>query len=682
MACHVPLMGPPGRPPGPPAPKRLELPAHPSGGVAPSSTIQQLPQPECPRPLTSTVSSGSSVVVQASITHSLTHPLTHPTAATGTPPPEDAPPHEGSGGQGEPKPPLGSPHRGPAHRALSSEGPRLCGRPGPRPMKEKSRLGYARSPRWQQGPGPQPGSCRSLPSGASDSLSPAPPNTPPTDHTRCQLLPHNHQCFLRLRQELLPPWDRSGAMGVEGGQEERHPVTPASRPGPRRGVQGTQAKGSWTPDLEFKQQDQLEVEVRTEGTGEAVPATAGHGAVWDRTECPGVWGDAPTCPASPQTAAEGRDTGDTGVGHRLSERWGGSQAPGDGLGPGPSPRSPVQKQLRRLEAGGSQLDPDTKAAQGDTRAGHERHRPEAPPPATCGDPKHVTPAKNLSALAWKAETGIPGCVCRRTHGPHPLQESSGFSPAGPGSSREFRGPQEWFPEPQTPGLPASWLWSPPSPQWPFCVTPTTHTHAVSSREPGPIASQTAGHLLDRMSCFWGLRELSLSSAHIGATLHPATPLPTPFPITAPPPGSFLQHRQGSGEKSQNGGTGVQAGSGEQSLIAPDPQTLRPPGPQAPIPAGPETLRPPDPRPPDPQAPRPPYLQALRPSDPQTPDPQIPRPSGPQAPRPPYLRALRPSDPQTPDPQTVTGTECPQAQRQEGLTTPGATEEQLVQELTV
>ena len=60
--------------------------------------------------------------------------------------------------------------------------------------------------------------------------------------------------------------------------------------------------------------------------------------------------------------AEGRDAGDTGVGHRLSE-WGGvgSQAPGDGVGP--SPRSPVQKQLRRLEAGRSQLDPDTKAGQ-------------------------------------------------------------------------------------------------------------------------------------------------------------------------------------------------------------------------------------------------------------------------------------------------------------------------------
>ena len=51
----------------------------------------------------------------------------------------------------------------------------------------------------------------------------------------------------------------------------------------QRGVQGTQAKGSWTPDLEFKQQDQLEVEVWTEGTGEAVPATAGHGAMWGST---------------------------------------------------------------------------------------------------------------------------------------------------------------------------------------------------------------------------------------------------------------------------------------------------------------------------------------------------------------------------------------------------------------
>lgn len=62
VAYGVPLTGPPGRPPGPPAPQRPELPARPPGGVAPSSTIQQLPQPECPRPLAFTVSSGSSVL--------------------------------------------------------------------------------------------------------------------------------------------------------------------------------------------------------------------------------------------------------------------------------------------------------------------------------------------------------------------------------------------------------------------------------------------------------------------------------------------------------------------------------------------------------------------------------------------------------------------------------------------
>ena len=149
----MPLVGPPGRPPGPPAPQRPELPARPSGGVAPSSTIQQLPQPECPRPLASAVSSVSRVVgapaldvspgqnaetggvwappppqdswifptAQASITHSLTHPLT-PRQQQGTPP-EDAPPHEGSGGQGEPKPPSAPPTEGP----LSSEGPACAG---------------------------------------------------------------------------------------------------------------------------------------------------------------------------------------------------------------------------------------------------------------------------------------------------------------------------------------------------------------------------------------------------------------------------------------------------------------------------------------------------------------------------------------------------------------------------
>lgn len=141
-----------------PAPQRPELPTRPPGGVALSSTIQQLPQPECPRPLAFTVSSGSRVLgapaldvsqakfrdwrsVGASSTPGLrgSSPQFRPASLTRSPI-HSLTPQQQQGptprmplptrvlGQGEPKPPLGSAHRGPAHQAFSSEGPCLCGR--------------------------------------------------------------------------------------------------------------------------------------------------------------------------------------------------------------------------------------------------------------------------------------------------------------------------------------------------------------------------------------------------------------------------------------------------------------------------------------------------------------------------------------------------------------------------
>ncbi|XP_073657891.1 uncharacterized protein [Tursiops truncatus] len=178
-----------------------------------------------------------------------------------------------------------------------------------------------------------------------------------------------------------------------------------------RGVQGTQAKGSWTPDLEFKQQDQLEVEVWTEGTAEAVLATAGHGAVRGRTGRTRV------------RRGQGRTPGVTGAGAQETDGLTGREGPEAGKKPAAARAPEGLGQSARL--------PHLCCHCSDP----SRHRPHCcHPPQGHGLGDHRRRLRGLNArsrrsrlFSWHLK---PWAGVSTPPGPDEAQEGAGKSPPG------------------------------------------------------------------------------------------------------------------------------------------------------------------------------------------------------------------------------------------------------------